>query len=237
MEVGGSYSLEGASFEGLVLWRPRIGEAVTIVDASGGLFRGRVEELGKRGARVFVFEGDGVLRGLPVEVVLLQALPEKERMELIIQKATELGAAKIVPFKSERSISLEERESGQRKAHKWQDLALKASKQSRRETIAEVLSYASFEEALTFSKNSDLKLALWERKGIPCLKESLAMAREKGIGKVALLSGPEGGFTAAEMEEAERKGFGPVSLGRRILRAETASIVAVGIVMYELEGR
>ncbi len=101
----------------------------------------------------------------PLEIVLLQALPEKERMELIIQKATELGVSAIVPFKSERSISLEEREAKQKKAHRWQEIAIKAVQQSRRARVPLVEEYRSFKEALEFCEGEGLKILLWEKEG------------------------------------------------------------------------
>ncbi|MBI5344385.1 MAG: RsmE family RNA methyltransferase, partial [Deltaproteobacteria bacterium] len=111
-----NYTVEGDAFKNILLWNPRIGEALTVTDASGALFRARLIALKKERAELLVFEGMGAASSGP-EVILLQALPEKERMEAIIRKTTELGVDAIVPFKSLKSISLEEREAGQRKAH------------------------------------------------------------------------------------------------------------------------
>ncbi|HLC18340.1 MAG TPA: RsmE family RNA methyltransferase, partial [Thermodesulfobacteriota bacterium] len=233
MEPGGEYLLEGEAFSSLLLWRPRQGEAVTVAGPSGDLFRARVQGLGKNSAEITVFERAGRVRR-PLDITLLQALPERERMELIIQKTTELGVSAIVPFRAERSISLEERESRQKKAHKWGEIALKASKQSRRDTIAAVLPYVGFKEALKTGQAKDLRLALSEKKGIAGIRDALAEARKNEIKSAALLVGPEGGLTESEMEEAEGRGFTPVSLGQRTLRVETAAIIGVGLITYEL---
>ncbi len=232
IELNREYHLSGAPRENLLLWKPRLAEAVTISDAAGRLFRARVIELNMETARLTVFEEDGVEKPPLLEITLAQALPEKERMELIIQKTTELGISRVIPFKSQRSISLDEREKGQRKAHKWQEIALKASKQSRRASITQVLPYASFDDALSVAKNARLKIMLSEKKGIPRLKGLLSGKRE--IKSVALLSGPEGGFTDEEVAAASSRGFTLVSLGNRILRAETAPIIATGLLQYEL---
>ncbi|MDP2688978.1 MAG: RsmE family RNA methyltransferase, partial [Deltaproteobacteria bacterium] len=123
-------SLEGEGFKNLLLWGPRPGEAFTVSAPNGRLFRARLTGLNERSAGVLVFE-DMAASEPSCEITLLQALPEKERMELIIQKAMELGAASVIPLKSARSTSLEERDSGQRKSHRWQDTTLRAARQSR----------------------------------------------------------------------------------------------------------
>jgi 16S rRNA (uracil1498-N3)-methyltransferase len=167
-----------------------------------------------------------------VKIILLQALPDKERMELIIQKTTELGVYSIVPFKSKRSISLEERERKQFKAHRWQSIAIKAAKQSRRGRVPLLESYCDFSEALRYAEGSGLKIILWERGDKNPLRDVL---RSKGnYGEVTLMVGPEGGFEAEEVRRAEEGGFIPITLGGRILRTETAAILLVGILQYEL---
>jgi 16S rRNA (uracil1498-N3)-methyltransferase len=113
-------------------------------------------------------------------------------------------------------------------------VALKAARQSRSPFITEVLPYRPFNEALDIVKGADLKTALWERPGIARIRDVLKEARQRGTRTVAVIAGPEGGFTDAEMEEASGLGFVPVSLGERILRTETAAIAAVAIIRYEL---
>jgi 16S rRNA (uracil1498-N3)-methyltransferase len=165
-----------------------------------------------------------------VEIILLQALPEKERMELIIQKATELGVSTIIPFRSERSISLEEREAKQKKAHRWQEIAVKAVQQSRRAKVPRVEHYRQFIEALGICMEDGLKILFYEKKG-ENLKSLLRQYQPK---KIYAMVGPEGGFTEEEVILAKHQGFIPVKLGQRILRTETAAIALVGILQYEL---
>jgi len=225
--------VKGTALDALLLWRSRIGEAVTVVDAKGGLFRARVIKIKTGSAELLIFENMLVSSGEQPDITLLQALPDKERMELIIQKTTELGVSIIVPFKSRKSASLEEREAKQKKSHKWRGIALKAAKQCRRATIPQVSDYTGFEEALALSSGAALKIALWERTGLPSLKKIISVEREKLQRGVCILSGPEGGFEEDEVDAAKAAGFIPVSLGPRVLRAETAAIIAVGIVQYE----
>ncbi|MBI5492703.1 MAG: 16S rRNA (uracil(1498)-N(3))-methyltransferase [Deltaproteobacteria bacterium] len=220
--------LEGPAFDSLLLWAPRAGAAFTVIDSDDTLFRARLLELKEGSADIVIFEEVGKIDS-SLEVILLQALPEKERMELIIQKTTELGVTAIIPFKSEKSISIGERDARQRKSHKWDEVALKAAKQSRRPDIPQILPFRSFKDTLTHGRG--LKILLSERPDAVGLKEFLRGKKDR---TVTILVGPEGGFTEKEVEEATEAGFTPVSLGKRILRTETAAIVAVGIVGYEM---
>jgi 16S rRNA (uracil1498-N3)-methyltransferase len=165
--------------------------------------------------------------------VLFQALPGKERIELIIQKAVELGVKTIVPFKSKHSISLQEREAIQPKAHRWQYIALKAAKQCRRAIVPCVAPYCSFEQALEQTRPSELKIILLEKEEKRLAPLIRSMPPPKNI---ALMVGPEGGWDVEEVERAREEGFFSGSLGGRILRTETAAIAACAILQYEWGG-
>jgi len=226
-------TIEGAAFNSLLQWKPRVAEACTVVAPGGRLKRARLTGLTGTEATLLVFEdmGSTVSR---LEVVLLQALPEKERMEQVIQKTTELGVSAIIPFKSEKSTSLDERDSKQKKSGRWATVALKAAKQCRRESLVELLPYRTFLEAIETAASSDLKLVLSERPGTRMLKEVLSDFQDRAPQRVSVMAGPEGGLTNEEIKKAEASGFIPVSLGKRILRTETASIISVGLIRYEL---
>ncbi|MBI5561078.1 MAG: RNA methyltransferase [Deltaproteobacteria bacterium] len=230
--TGSAFKVTGENHKNLLLWKPRMGEAFTVSGPSGKLLRARVTELNGDYAALYAFEDTGFKKDI-FSVSLLQALPEKERMELIIQKTTELGVSRVLPFESKRSISLAEREAKQKKSHRWEDIALKAAKQSRRDTLPEILPYCSFREALDRAGAGGLKIMFFEGGGLMGLKEFL---KGKKTDNAVILVGPEGGFTENEVREAEKRGFSPVTLGKRILRTETAGIIGVGIVMYELGG-
>lgn len=230
---GTPLTIEGAALNSLLQWKHRVAEACTAVSPDGRLKRARITRLTGTTATLLVFEDMGSTVS-SLEVVLLQALPEKERMEQVIQKTTELGVSTIVPFKSGKSTSLDERDSKQKKSVRWATVALKAAKQCRRESLVELLPYRSFPGALETAQGSDLKLLLSERPGTRMLKEVLSDFKDRAPRRVSVMAGPEGGLTSEEIKQAEASGFIPVSLGKRILRTETASIISVGLIRYEL---
>ena len=163
--IGKEVLIKGPPLEALRFQGGRVGSLITLTDSEGNDFRGRVLRLSKEEASILIFDAFPSPTESSLEIILLQALPEKERMELIIQKATELGVSAIIPFKSERSISLEEREAKQKKAHRWQEIAVKAVQQSRRAKVPRVGAYRSFQEALEDCEGEGLKILLWEKEG------------------------------------------------------------------------
>jgi 16S rRNA (uracil1498-N3)-methyltransferase len=225
--------LEGGPLNALLAREPLQGEIITVTDARGNEFRGRIVELGNDWAHCHIFEELQEPTEPPFDLVLFQALPDKERMELIIQKAVELGVKTIVPFKSKHSISLQEREAMQPKAHRWHSIALKAAKQCRRAIVPCVTPYCSFEDALDQARPLELKLLLLEKEEERLTPLIRTMPPPKSI---ALMVGPEGGWDAAEVVQAREKGFFSVGLGGRILRTETAAIAACAILQYEWGG-
>lgn len=233
LRVGREITLEGDPYSALLAREPLQGEIITITDSSGREFRGRIAELGKEQARCHIFEGLTEPTEPPFDLSLFQALPDKERMELIIQKTTELGVKAICPFKSVHSISLQEREAGQPKAHRWQPIALKAAKQCRRAIVPQVAPFCSFEEALEQARPLDLKIILVEKE-----EERLAplIRNMPPPQSIALMVGPEGGWDGEEVEQARAQGFFSVGLGGRILRTETAALAVCAILQYEWGG-
>jgi 16S rRNA (uracil1498-N3)-methyltransferase len=230
VEINQEILLEGPLLEALRFQGARRGSLITLTDGRGNDFRGRVVRLSRTSAVVVIFDRFIAPTESKVEIILLQALPDKERMELVIQKATELGVAAILPFKSERSISLEEREARQKKAHRWQEIAVRAVQQSRRARVPQVESYRPFREAIGACAGDGLKIVLWEKNGEP-LREVLKRSHPR---KVSVMIGPEGGFTEEEITLAKAAGFVPIKLGQRILRTETAAITLVALLQYEL---
>ncbi len=242
ISIGKEILIEGPPLEALLFQGARDGSIVTLTDREGKDFRGRIVQLSGGTASVLIFDLFPSPTESPLEIFLLQALPDKERMELIIQKATELGVSMIIPFKAERSISLQEREKKQKKAHRWQEIAIRAVQQSRRAKVPRVGEYRSFDEALEFCHEEGLKIVLWEKKGDNLRNlmkqhstghQDLDPFKEKSL-KVYSMVGPEGGLTEEEINRAKGRGFVPVKLGQRILRTETAAITLVGILQYEL---
>jgi 16S rRNA (uracil1498-N3)-methyltransferase len=223
--------LPAAAVEALRCWQARPGEIVTVVDPELSCYRARLTFLEADQGRAIPFEKSRLPLESRVAIEVYQALPEKERFELILQKLTEIGVTRIVPYRSQRSITLEERDAGQRKSHRWPEVILRAARQCRRAMLPELYPVVSWDEATYLANHAELKLMLFEGDAPWTLKEALNGARPD---RVALLVGPEGGFAPEEVEDARQMGFLPVSVGPRILRTETAAIVGAALLQYTL---
>ena len=171
---------------------------------------------------------------LGAEIYLFQGLPKADKMELIIQKAVELGAAGIIPVEMKRCVvKLEEKKKKSRR-ERWQAIAESAAKQSKRNLIPEVFDVLPYRAAMEQAAAMDLFLLPYENeRGMAATRE--ALARMASGMKVAILIGPEGGFEPKEVALAQEAGALSISLGRRILRTETAAITAVGMCMLHAE--
>ena len=172
---------------------------------------------------------------LPVKVYLFQGLPKADKMDLIVQKAVELGAAQIIPVQMRRSIVKLDGAKKAKRTQRWQTIAEAAAKQSRRAVVPLVREPMSMEEAVRFAvQNTETRLLPYE------LQEEDGSTRElmEGIREGSSLSifiGPEGGFEPGEVEMAREAGILPISLGRRILRTETAAMVVLSWLIYRFE--
>lgn len=208
----------------------RIGAIVTAENEKGEEYRARVIALEGDRALVHPFERLTFPSESALSVTLVQALPKKEKMEWIIQKATELGISRIVPCTSEKSITPEERDRGQPKSHRWQEIARKAMEQSRRRMMPPVAPCTSLYDALRVCHGGDasLNLILYERE----TETGLRSLPWDGIQNLTVVCGPEGGFSEGEIETARRLNYRPVRLGGRVLRCETAAIAALSIIQF-----
>ena len=169
----------------------------------------------------------------PVEVTLYQALPKKDKFELVIQKATELGVAKIVPIITKRTIVHVDSEKSKKKVERWNKIAQEACKQSGRAYVPQISEPISFKTIFCEIK-AELNLMPYEAETEKSLKQvlkSFKVSIPKGIG---IFIGPEGGWDKEEVEMAVNKGIIPVTLGPRILRTETASLAVLTLILYEL---
>lgn len=164
-----------------------------------------------------------------VNVSIYMAFPKADKLEHVIQKATELGACEIVTFPSARCVSKPDDKSLKKKLERWKKIASSAAEQSGRGRIPEVLVVPSFSAALERAADADLPIMFYENEQATTLK----MALESGIYRsVSLLSGPEGGLEPKEVEMARRAGLKICTLGKRILRCETAPLCGLSAVMY-----
>ncbi|MBQ7116880.1 MAG: 16S rRNA (uracil(1498)-N(3))-methyltransferase [Clostridia bacterium] len=171
---------------------------------------------------------------LPVKIYLFQGLPKGDKMELIIQKAVELGVHKIIPVEMNRCVVRLDEKKKKSKTARWQAIAESAAKQSKRTVVPETEVPVSYSEALKKAEKLDLLLVPYESKrGMQTTAEALASIKKNST--VGILIGPEGGFEDTEVEKAFSAGGKVISLGDRILRTETAAITAVGMCMLYAE--
>jgi 16S rRNA (uracil1498-N3)-methyltransferase len=171
---------------------------------------------------------------LPVQFYLFQGLPKGDKMELIIQKTVELGVAGIVPVEMRRCVMKLDEKKKKSRCERWQSIAESAAKQSKRNVIPEVFDVMTYKQAMAKAGEMDVFLVPYENeRGMAATKE--AMARIRPGMSVGILVGPEGGFEDKEIELAREAGAAVISLGKRILRAETAAVTAVGLGMLHVE--
>jgi 16S rRNA (uracil1498-N3)-methyltransferase len=205
-------------------------EKICLADGAGHEAEAKIAAIGKDGVHVEI----GPARPLSSiidapRITVCQGLPKGEKTDLILQKCTELGAAKIEFFQAARSVTRLEEERLAKRLSRWERIVQEAARQSGREDIPEVGFSGSLEEALG-GRCPSLGLLLWEGEVDLGLKRVLA-GREKP-GTISVVIGPEGGLTPEEAAVAVNLGFIPVSLGKRILRTETAGLAVVSILQY-----
>ncbi len=173
---------------------------------------------------------------LPCEVYLFQGLPKDQKMELIIQKSVELGVHEVIPVSMTRSVVKLDAAKGEKKVTRWQGISEAAAKQSKRGIVPNIHGVMTFREAVSYCGEFDVKLIPYE------MADPESMAKTRKIlsnipagSKIAVFIGPEGGITPEELDEAQANGVVPITLGRRILRTETAPLVVMSWLVYELE--
>ena len=171
---------------------------------------------------------------LPAEVYLFQGLPKADKMELVIQKNVELGVRGVIPVAAKRCVvKLDEKKAGAKIA-RWQGIAEAAAKQSKRAVIPKIGQVMSLREALAWAKDFEVKLIPYELAGDMGKTRRLIESVAPGQ-RVAVFIGPEGGFEESEIQEAMEAGAQPITLGKRILRTETAGFAVMSWLMYHLE--
>ena len=209
--------------------RLKAGEQVLVCDGDGRECLCAVEEMGVKEVTLAVLERRDSESEAAVRVSVYMAFPKADKLEHVIQKATELGAYEIVAFPSARCISKPDEKSLGKKLERWQKIAASAAEQSGRGRIPRVLTLPSYAAALDRAMTADKAILFYENEQ----STTLRMALEAGAAKsIALLSGPEGGLEEKEVEQAAKAGLSICTLGKRILRCETAPLCGLSAVMY-----
>lgn len=219
--------------------RMKIGEEINISNGSDGReYRCAVEELGDDmiTCELRFIKEDG--NELPSRIVLFQGLPKADKLELIIQKCVELGVTEIVPVSMKRSVvKLDEKKSAS-KVSRWQSIAEAAAKQSKRGIIPTVSPVMSFAEALSKAEKLDVRLVPYEMADSDTMESTREIFRNLKPGEsIGIFIGPEGGFDDSEIEKALASGAQTITLGKRILRTETAGLTVVSWIMFFLDGK
>lgn len=205
-------------------------EEILICDGQGRECLCAVEDVSNDKIGLRVLERRESESEAAVRVSVYMAFPKSDKLEHVIQKATELGAYEIVAFPSSRCVSRPDEKSLKKKLERWQKIAASAAEQSGRGRIPQVLTLPSYKAALQRAAQADKALLFYENERATTLR----MALESGAYKtVSLLTGPEGGLETSEVEQAMDAGLQVCTLGKRILRCETAPLCALSAVMYD----
>jgi len=209
--------------------RLRAGDEIVVFNGLGKEYEGKIVEEGASSVVIMIQNILSSKKESPLEITLAQSLLKGEKMDYLIQKATELGVKGILPFFSSRSVPLLEKSRRLRRYHRWEKIAIEASKQCGRGVIPRIEPLQDYYEMLQNISGDFLRLILWEKEGAR-LKGLLEGSKDKR--KIFFIVGPEGGLSHEEVELAKEKGFIPVTLGKRVLRSETASLCALSILQY-----
>ncbi len=213
------------------------GAKIIVFDGKGHEYRVIIEQQKRQELIGTVLEQWESHAESPLRLILVQGLPKANKMDLIVREATEIGVNEIIPLETERSIwnTKQKRAQGEKvhqRLERWSRIGIEAVKQSCRTAIPLIRPVVTIAEFLSQDISADAKLLLWEAEQHTSLKHILQKVPPP-VRSAIIVIGPEGGFTQEEAEQFQASGYTPVSLGKRILRTETAGIVVLGILQYE----
>jgi 16S rRNA (uracil1498-N3)-methyltransferase len=230
--VSGTVTLTGDEARHIVrVLRLKRDDEIVLFDASGTAYSGRIAERTDDSVTVRIIETFAPDSHDSPRVVLVQAVLKSQKMDLIVQKSTELGVSNIIPVFSSRCITRWDTDKAAQKQHHWQQIVISAVKQSGVRRMPVVEQAGDFEEALARPFDGFLKVLLWEQEKAVGFGSLLAAHRT--FTGIVFVVGPEGGFSDAEVELARRHGFMTAGLGAAILRAETVPLAVLAIIGYE----
>ena len=214
--------------------RIRQGEEMLVSDGTGRDYLCQAEEIAGLEVTVRILETEEEGRELPSRIWLFQGLPKSDKMEFIIQKAVELGACQVIPVETKRCVVRLDGKKAAKKVERWQQIAESAAKQSKRMLIPSVHPVMTFKDALAWAKELDVRLIPYEL--AQGMAETKALLSEIRPGQsIGIFIGSEGGFEEKEIEAAIDAGVSPITLGKRILRTETAGLAILSVLMFQLE--
>lgn len=218
--------------------RMKVQEEMLISDGQGHDYLCRIAAFGENEVIIAditeqTFQGTE----LSSNIYLFQGLPKSDKMEWIIQKAVELGVYEIIPVSTRRAVVKLDEKKAAAKVKRWNGIAESAAKQSRRGIIPQVTNVMTWKQAVEYAEALDWKLIPYENfKDMRSTRDMIEkICRDTEHGRIGIFIGPEGGFDEAEVDYAIEHGIQPISLGRRILRTETAGLMLLSVLMYQLE--
>lgn len=221
--------LTGENAQHAKVLRIKCGEEVLVCDGQGAEAICTVSDVSPGQVSLVVQKRLQSAAEAAVKVSVYMAFSKGDKLEHVIQKATELGAYEIIAFPSSRCVSRPDDKSLRNKLERWQKIAASAAEQSGRGVIPKVLTVASYDAAINRAAQADMPILFYENEQATTLRMALD---SKSFATVALLTGPEGGLEPAEVEKASQAGLRVCTLGKRILRCETAPLCALSAVMY-----
>ena len=214
--------------------RMKQGEELWISDGGKKEYRCTIEEFSPDEVLLHIIYAQEPDYELQSRIYLFQGLPKADKMELIIQKAVELGVYEVIPVETKRCVVKLDGKKAAKKVGRWKQIAESAAKQSKRMLIPNVHEVLTFKEALKYAESMDVRLIPYElAKGMQETKEILADIQPGQ--SIGIFIGPEGGFEEKEVETAISEGAKPITLGKRILRTETAGLAILSVLMFQLE--
>lgn len=216
--------------------RLEVGDWIVACDGNGTDYVSRIQSICSDEVVASIEKVQPTGTELPVRITLFQGMPKKDKLELIIQKAVELGACEIVPVMTKRTVvKLSEEKKINKRLERWQSIAYAAAKQCDRGIIPTVHKLVSYEEALAMADQLDYNVIPYElQTGMEEARKIVDQAcKQRSLG---IFIGPEGGFEPEEVERAMTRNIHPMTLGKRILRTETAGMALLSILMFQMQG-
>lgn len=216
--------------------RLEVGDWIVACDGNGTDYVSRIQSICSDEVVASIEKVQPTGTELPVRITLFQGMPKKDKLELIIQKAVELGACEIVPVMTKRTVvKLSEEKKINKRLERWQSIAYAAAKQCDRGSIPTVHKPVSYEEALAMADQLDYNVIPYElQTGMEEARKIVDQAcKQRSLG---IFIGPEGGFEPEEVESAMTRNIHPMTLGKRILRTETAGMALLSILMFQMQG-
>ena len=227
----GTIFLEGGDVKHISkVLRMKPGDTVDLTDGQGKDFKGEILGIEKDRVRIEIQDVFNSSTESFIHITVFQGMLKDRKMDTLVRRLTELGIAEWVPLRCERAVAVPDHKRAAKRVERWKTIAGEALKQCRRSTLPWIGSPVPIDEVIERAPDFDLKIAFWENAALPA--KELDGYTEKPFHKIAVMVGPEGGFSEKEMEQLQQAGFTPYLMGPRILRAETAAIAACTLLQH-----